>query len=254
MRPILSLSTDTHRTTPIRGCSHEAISLAPLGRARSLPTPTTSSSLPEGAEPERWLSAVRFRMETPPGFPVRGTRARSQQSKEQGQTKSRLDAWDLPLQTRSGFSKARAVQPTRPRHYTTLYRFPQTLPQKPCKPQTAPRNSQGTSQPPHLRLLNPPQSVLPAPHRAPSIHRESEANREKMPSRGASLHTSALSLKQKRREEGDGKGGGRKVYKKDGESSKKELGRRVGVRRDPATKPAPTPRGRSLTCPGRCRC
>ena len=160
MRPILSLSKDTYRTTPIRGCSHKAISLAPLGRARSLPTPTTSSTLQEGAEPERWLSGVRFRMETPPGFPVRGTRTRSQQSKEQGQTKSRLDAWDLPLQTGSGFSKARAVQPTHPQHSTTLYRSPQTLPQKPCKPQTAPRNSQGTSQPP------PPPSLEPSSERS----------------------------------------------------------------------------------------
>ena len=131
---------------------------------------------------------------------------------------------------------------------------PKLFPRSPANHRRRPETPRALASHPHLRLLNPPQSVLPAPHRAPSIHRESEANHEKMPSRGASLHTSALSLRQKRREEGDGKGGGRKVYKKDGESSKKELGRRVGVRRDPATKPAPTPRGRSLTCPGRCRC
>lgn len=121
--------------------------------------------------------------------------------------------------------------------------------------QSAPQNSHDTRQPPHLCLSSPPSRVLPAPHYSPSLSEEVRSKaRENAFAR--SLPSPALSLKQKRREEGGGWGGGRKVRREMGTTVRGagEGGRNGERREGPGPRSRAAWRGRSLTCPGRCRC
>lgn len=184
-------------------------------RLQARGAPHRRTARPEGAEPERPPGRVcgcECECLQAPRPGAQGLRPDGRGHKG-GASKSRSDARDLLLQARSGFSRGRAAQPVRPRRSAPLL-SPQVPPnssrEAPHQAQTAPRNSQGTRQPPPRSALEPSSSRSRRP--APSSTR-SRGVRSKPPEHASarSLPTPALSLKQKRREEGGGRGGGRKV-------------------------------------------
>lgn len=191
MRPILSLSTDTYRTTPIEAAPHRAIPASLRWDAPGAFPLHHLSTLPEGAAGQRWLSAVRFRMETPPGFPVRGTRARSQQSRNKGRPSP---GWTpgtfLSKPARVSPKHALGTAHARPQalHYS-LQVSPKLFPRSPANHRRRTQSSQTLASHPTLHLLNPPPTFPPTtPNLLAFIGNQKAKPRKKMPSRGASLH------------------------------------------------------------------
>ena len=169
-----------HRATPAPGCSHKVLLTAAhlVQRAPSRRGGSAGSAAPNVNAGR--LPGLGHKVSNPT---VEGTKGRT--------SESRSDARDLLLQARSGFSKGRAAQPVRPRHSTPPL-SPQVPPnssrEAPTKPRRRPETPRALASHPDSRLSNPPRRVLAAPHRPPRVHGESEANHQKMPSRGASLH------------------------------------------------------------------
>lgn len=122
--------------------------------------------------------------------------------------------------------------------------------------QTAPSNSHGNRQSSHLCLSNPPSLVLPAPHYSLRLSEEVRSKaRENAFARSLPVTRPVTETK--------AQGGGRWVGRqeegseRDGGNGKKGLGRggRNGEwRKGPGPRSRAAWRGRSLTCPGRCRC
>lgn len=235
--------------------THSALRQPELrGRCLPLPPPRTR---PEGAEPDgricRICGSGRNRLQASwpggqgPEFNSRRNRGRS--------TKSRSDARDLLLQARLGFSRGCAVLPMRPRTplHSFLHRSPKTLASKPHKAQTTPEIPRALGSHLHLGLASPPCRFLPARHRAARFHGESDANHQKMLREEPPYARPVTETKaqgggrwKRRREEGLARGWGER---REGAG---EEGR--GGERRRGQGPAPAPRSRSLTCPGRCRC
>lgn len=203
---------ETH--TLLEHRTHSTLRQPLRGQCLPLPPPRTR---PEGAEPDGRICRIcgsggsgRNRVQA--SWPGRQGLEFNSRRNMGRTTKSRSDARDLLLQARLGFSRGCAAQPMRPRTplHSFLHRSPKTLASKPHKAQTTPRNSQGTGQPPPPGSLEPSLSLPSRPGTAlPAFMGSQTQTTRKCFAR--SLPTPALSLKQKRREEGGGRGGGRKV-------------------------------------------
>lgn len=202
----------------------------------------TAPELVLGAHRQRGcLPGWRFQTKIPPGSLTWGAMAESL----------------TPTRTPRTFSFKPARTHDTDHAPPALHSSPQTLTGETHKHKLCPPNSHDTRQPPHLCLSNPPSCVLPAPHYPPRLSEEVRS-KERENAFARSLPSPALSLKQKRREEGGGWGGERKVQRDMG-TTIRGAGEGAGMEMESGERgqdhaPRAAWRGRSLTCPGRCRC
>lgn len=232
----------------------QATSPAPPGRARCRPLPSRRAR-PEGSAPDLRLCRVC------------GSRGKRPQASRPGRKGLQFNSPRNragppgPVRTPGTFpSKPAPVSPKDARHSpcapalhsAPLHRSPQTLPGKPHKAETTPRNSQSTRQPPPPGSLEPSSPRSSRPALCSSRSGESDANQEKR------LREEPPCARPVTETKAQGGGGGEAEAEggwETGWGARGERGRRVSVgSRHGGQGPARAPRGRSLTCPGRCTC